>query len=235
MPATTALTDMLAPLEGVVARPLLDLALADGRPVSLRPGHTLFRAGEPALGIHLIASGAIRVTRDTPSRSVVIHREGSGGMLGEIALFTGAPYPGTAVALEPSCVVFLAERVVRTAMSGDPKLASLFLHRVASRARDVIERLDRIANLTVARRLALHLSERAGGAPRNIITLGMTQVQLAEELGTVKEVITRELRALVKLRVLAPRGRGQYAVLDENWLRHLAGENGGPRRSRTPR
>jgi hypothetical protein len=44
---------------------------------------------------------------------------------------------------------------------------------------------------------------------------------LAEELGTVKEVIVRELRTLRRLRLIEPMGRGLYRVIDLPALRAL--------------
>ena len=106
------------------------------------------------------------------------------------------------------------------------ELAELLLHRLAARAREVIARLDRLAHQSVLRRLSHHLTLRALAArpARSAISLGMTQVELAEELGTVKEVIVRELRSLRRLQLIEPAGRGMYRVVDLRALRTLAGE-----------
>ena len=42
----------------------------------------------------------------------------------------------------------------------------------------------------------------------------MTQQALAEELGTVREVISREIKALVKERTIETLGGGRYRVVD---------------------
>ena len=191
--------------------------------IRLSPGERLFHAGDVVPGLHLIAEGAIRVMRATPDRGVVIHHEVAGGLLGEVALFSDGRYPATATAMEPTLVLLVGEAEVHRALRQDPALAILLLRRLASRTKDVITRLDRIANLTVMRRLALHLLERAGAGREKIVTLGMTQVQLAEELGTVKEIITRELGALVRLGLIARLGAGRYAIRDRDGLRGIAG------------
>jgi DNA-binding IclR family transcriptional regulator len=48
----------------------------------------------------------------------------------------------------------------------------------------------------------------------DVVSLGMTQVELAEELGTVKEVVVRALATLRRLRLIAAAGRGRYHVVD---------------------
>jgi CRP/FNR family transcriptional regulator len=103
----------------------------------------------------------------------------------------------------------------------------VFLRRLALRAHGIIERLDRQAHQTVLRRLAAHLLARRAaskgtGGSRGAISLGMTQTQLAEELGTVKEVIVRELRTLRRLRLIEPAQRGLYRVTDAAALARLA-------------
>jgi hypothetical protein len=52
----------------------------------------------------------------------------------------------------------------------------------------------------------------------------MTLPELAEELGTVKEVIVRELRVLRQLRLISPAGRGLYRVVDARALAALASD-----------
>lgn len=213
----------LAPLAGRIAPPLHALAAAHGRLRRMAAGARLFDAGDPVPGLVLVVDGAVRVVRETPARTVVVHHEHAGGLLGEVALFAGTAYPATAVATEPTVVLLIGADAVRSALASSPALAELLLARLARRTQEVIERLDRLATLTVARRLASHLHARAGQARADVITLGMTQVQLAEELGTVKEVITRELRMLVQRGVIAAHGGGRYRILDRPALGERAG------------
>ncbi len=217
--APSAAVDALA---DTIPAPLLALARSAGREITLSADTRLFAAGEPVPGLHLVISGAVRIMRDAPGRRVVVHHEGPGGLLGEVAFFSDGCYPATAVAGETTTVVFIPTAAIHRGLASDPALAPLLLRRLAERTRHVIERLDRIANLTVMRRLALHLCERGAHSPAPVITLGMTQLRLAEELGTVKEVITRELRALVRLELIAPAGGGRYRLLDADGLRRVA-------------
>jgi CRP-like cAMP-binding protein len=105
----------------------------------------------------------------------------------------------------------------------NPGLAEALLRRLASRTREIIVRLDSLAHQSVLRRLAGHIARRAAepATREGPISLGMTQVALAEELGTVKEVIVRELRTLRRLRLIEPMGRGLYRVIDLPALRAL--------------
>lgn len=215
----------LASLRDHVASVLLDVAHRIGRHAEYAPGTRLFSAGQSAAGIHLILSGTVRIVREREGRAVVMHRESAGGLLGEVAFFDDGLYPGTAIAAEQTRVLLLPGDALRRELRGNGDLAALFLSRLARRTREIIGRFDSVAHSTVLRRVARHLVDRHAatrGAGR-AFSLGMTLVELAEELGTVKEVVVRELRALRRLRLIEPAGRGLYRVADLPALRGIAG------------
>ena len=218
----------LAALRGTVAEIILDLAERIGRPIELESGERLFSAGDEVAGVHLVLAGTVRIVREGIGRAVVVHRESAGGLLGEVALFSQSTYPATAYAAERTRVLLLPARAVLAELRVNPELCGWFLGRLAARTREVITRLDRLAHQSVLRRLAGHVARRragAGGTRDAPLSLGMTQAELAEELGTVKEVIVRELRTLRRLRLVEPAGRGLYRITDLPALRSLAGED----------
>jgi CRP/FNR family transcriptional regulator len=199
-----------------------DVAQRLGRRQSHRTGARLFVAGAPVRGLHLIVSGSVRILRGSDGRALVVHRESAGGLLGEVALFGSGHYPATAVAAEPTVVLFLPAKELRDEMRRSPALADFFLARLARRAEGLIKRLDHQAHHTVVQRLAAHLLSRKAGAMTDVVSLGMTQVELAEELGTVKEVVVRALATLRRLRLIEASGRGRYRVVDVVGLGKLA-------------
>ena len=188
-------------------------------------GDTLFRAGEKARGLYVVARGRVRVVRDAGGRRHVLHEEGPGGTLGEVPLFEAGGYPATAVAAEPTVCVFVGRDAIGTAMRADPELASRFLTRLAGRVRVLVERVEGLGARSVAQRLAALLSARhdASPVPGRALVIGGTQQELAEELGTVREVVVRAVRALRAAGAIEPLGRGRYRVRDAARLRELAG------------
>lgn len=182
-----------------------------------RRGATLFRVGSAPAGLHLVERGHIRIVRGR-SRPVVLHYEGPGGMLGETALFGGTPYPATAIASEPTVCHLLPTGRVWQLLAEDPEAAVHFLRRLATRLGGVIDRLDGMSRTSVAARLAHHLLGRPGVREGRPISLGMTQTELAEELGTVREVVVRELRRLRGAGLVRSAGRGLYRVSDPEGL-----------------
>lgn len=195
----------------------------DARAVTrrFRAGEVLFTVGGPARGLFVIVEGRVRVTRGGHGRPHVVHEEGPGGTLGEVPLFDGGGYPATAVAREDTRCVVYSPQVIAAAMAVDPKVGWAIARALASRVRLLLERLDRYTARDVTARLATAISERhASGA--DDLTLGQTHQQLAEELGTVREVVVRSLRELRRRGAIASAGRGRYRVTDARLLAAIA-------------
>jgi CRP-like cAMP-binding protein len=188
-------------------------------------GETLFAAGTDARGLYVVVCGRVRVVRDAAGRRHVVHEEGPGGSLGEVPLFEGGGYPATAVAAEPTTCLIVGRDAIAAAMRADPELAWRFLGRLAARVRTLVERVDRLAARTVPQRLAELLVARHEGSrgATGTVTLGGTQQEVAEELGTVREVVVRAVRALCASGAIESLGGGRYRVRDVVRLKELGG------------
>lgn len=203
-----------------------------------KSGEVLWSAGDVSSGITLVLQGRVRIVRGTGGRQTVIHSGEPGTTLGEIPFFTKSPYPATAIAAEPTTCLILSHDAVRMAMAVDPGLAFFLLERLSQRVQSLVERVDQIAAHSVQARLAHYLLLRsetvASSRPcsgtvdhRPAFSLGMTQTALAEELGTVREVVVRSLRALRDLGAIEGLGDGKYRIDDLALLKRLADSTGG--------
>ena len=198
-------------------------------------GEVLWSAGDKSEGIALVLEGKVRIVRGTGGRQLVIHSGVAGATLGEVPFFTGSTYPATAIASEPTRCLFLTHAAVTRAMAADPELAFFFLRRLALRVESLVEKVDQNTVSSVQARLARFILERSeapvaasrlrsGGRKRITFSLGMTQTALAEELGTVREVVVRALRALRQVAAIESVGDGKYRVRNSALLQRLATE-----------
>lgn len=215
------------PFFAAFPRPALQV-MAD-RGVENRYGvaDTIFRAGDQAAGLMVVLEGKVRVIRRAGDRTQVVHVETVGGTLGEVPMFEGGGYPATAIASEPTAIAVIAREALRAAVKSSPDAAFVMLERMARRVRELVERLDRLALRPVSARLAEYLIGRADARGRAVVALGMTQQQLAEELGTVREVIVRELQAIRVAGLVRSLGSGRFEIVDAPALRARAGDQVG--------
>jgi CRP/FNR family transcriptional regulator, dissimilatory nitrate respiration regulator len=216
-PATPAFP-ALAGLSDRVARRIVDAAALKRYPRR----SVLFRAGEQPAALHFVLSGRVRVARRVADGSSVLHFEEAGGVLGEIPVFGGGPYPATATATESVRCGVLASEVVERLLREEPEFARFAIRRLAGRARVVLERLDELSSYTVTARLARHLIVLADAAPYRELALGMSQASLADRLGTAREVLVRSLRALCDAGAIRRVGRSRFVVADVDRLHEMA-------------
>ena len=217
-------TDLAShPLLRTAPRSALDAIVKLATERSYTTDEVIFTAGSPANGLYLVLEGGVRVVRGRRDRQHVIHLEKSGGTLGEVPLFAGGGYPATAIASEPTRCIVLSHAALHAAIASSPEFAFLLLERLAERVRGLVDRLDRVTSQTVPARLARYLLDRRRpGAATQIVSLGITQAQLAEELGTVREIVVRALRALCDQGLIARAANGKYRLVDVPGLERAA-------------
>jgi CRP-like cAMP-binding protein len=187
------------------------------------PDEVLFLAGSEPRGWFIVIEGNVRVVTGVGPRQHVIHSEGPGGTLGEVPLFTDATYPATAIASEPTRCALLDRAALEAAMHESPAIGFILARRLALRVAALVARLNDRSARSVKSRLIAFLLERHALAGRSTISMGMTQQHVAEELGTVREVLVRELQGLARAGFIASRGGGRYEILDEAGLRSALG------------
>jgi CRP/FNR family transcriptional regulator len=183
-------------------------------------GDALFREGEVAHGIFVLLSGDVRVVRSSRGRRYVLHSERRGGTLGEAPVFDAGPYPASAIAATSVETLYVNRASLARALRLEPELALFFLARLGSRVRTLLDRVDRLATAHVSTRLAGYLLEQVERSSDRVVAI--TQEALAEELGTVREVVVRTLRELRERTVIRTASRGRIEVMDLDALRASA-------------
>ena len=202
------------------ASPQIVAALAKrGVEVRYPANAVLFLTGSEPRGWFIVIEGMVRVVRGSESRQHVIHTETAGGTLGEVPLFTQGTHPATGIAAEPTRCVLFERPALEAAIAEAPGIAFLLAARLAFRTERLVERLHERSATNVQARVIEFLLSRQPSRGTDTISLRMTQQALAEDLGTVREVVARELRTLGKRGWIESLGGGRYRLLDERALR----------------
>ena len=193
----------------------------------LNRGETLFLAGEPAAGLYVIVQGAVRAYRvSTDGREQIIHVERSGATLAEVPVFDGGTYPSSTAAEEDSLVLFLPrEEVVRLCLER-PKISLAALRLLAGRMRKCAALVERLSLRDVDRRVAQLLLDEGGDygqrtASAVSFSLALTHTQIANRVGSVREVVSRALSRLQASGLIQMDGR-QIRIVDIGALRDYA-------------
>ena len=223
MPVASAELRSLVPsLEELESRVIVQIARASTARTYARR-ELLYRAGDAADGLYFVLSGKVLVVRATPSRTEMLHTESPGGILGEIPVFGGGPFPATAEALEPTRCAHLSIPVIDRLLRDEPTFARFALRRMAMRAQSLLRRIDELTATTITARVAAYVANRAAASGSLEFTLGTTQQELANELGTARGVIVRSLSALIDAGAIARAGRSRFVVRRATVLASIAG------------
>jgi CRP/FNR family transcriptional regulator, anaerobic regulatory protein len=188
LPGDTALQQVLAlypQLRGLEAS-LADLAAA---PVAAPVGSVLFSQGDPCQGFPLLLDGEVRVSRPSQDgRALELYRLAPGEMclVSSASLFRTQPLAAQAVATRPTRLLMVPPQVFRSWLA-QPAFRDYVLGLFAERMADLTALIDAVAFQRLDRRLA---SALLGHGPE----LAVTHQDLADVLGTVREMVTRLLR-----------------------------------------
>jgi CRP/FNR family cyclic AMP-dependent transcriptional regulator len=99
--------------------------------VSLRPGHTVIREGQPTDAFFIVMSGNVNVTRQGKPAA----RLGPGEFFGEIGMLDQGPATATCVTEGPVEAMVLSHAQFRDAIKGNETLALQVIAAMAQRLR----------------------------------------------------------------------------------------------------
>ncbi len=193
----------------------------------LNRNEILFVAGDEAAGLFVIVSGALRAFREgVDGREQVIHVERAGATIAELPVFDDKPYPSTVAAEEDALVLFLAKRDVKCLCISNPEIALSALKLMAGRLRKCAELVEALSLREVDQRLARWLLAearvRGNRTPDGIVlTLVLTNQQIAARIGSVREVVSRALARLQQNGLITVDGRN-ITLSDEKALEVFA-------------
>lgn len=165
-------------------------------------GELLFSEGEACAGLLIVASGKVRIFKTSASgREQVLTVEGPGGSVAELPVFDGGPYPASVVAIEETEMAFISWLNFQAFCIQHPEVALKVLSVVGARLRRLVGIIEELSFTTIRQRLVstlIRLAESQGTKTTSGIEfqLPATHQELANQLGTVRELISRNLMRL---------------------------------------
>jgi len=176
-------------------------------------GALLFSEGDTCAGLFLVASGKIRIFKlSAAGREQIVAVEGPGSSFAELPVFDGGNYPASASALEDAEVLFISRKNFQNFCREHPEVALKVIAVVGSRLRRLVGIIEDLSFTTVRHRLIaliLRLTQASGTASKEGVRVELTKTHqdLAAELGTVRELVSRNLSRLQAEGFLEVEGR----------------------------
>lgn len=194
---------------------------------SFAKGETLFSEGEEATGFYLLVAGYLKLCRvSSDGREKVLHFVRPGETFAEAAFFGDGRYPAESRALEAGEALFLPRQGFMNLMEKNPQFALNLVVSLSLSLRRFARQIEELTFADVASRLASFLIKRAEekSTSYNGITyleLGIKKGELAAQLGTAGETVSRTFRKLKEEGIIELDGR-KVTILQMDRLQQLA-------------
>jgi CRP-like cAMP-binding protein len=165
-------------------------------------GEVLFHEGDHCKGLYTITRGQVRIFKTSASgREQVLAVNIAGESVAELPIFDDGAYPASAVATEETEIAFVSRKDFRDYCLAHPEVALKLLAVIGARLRRLLGIIEELSFTTTRQRLVsvlVRLAQSDGRkSERGIeVMLPGSNQEIANQLGTVREVISRNLMRL---------------------------------------
>jgi CRP/FNR family transcriptional regulator len=157
-------------------------------------GETLFFEGTPCEGLHVIGSGKVKILKTSSTgREIMLSIESAPSSIAEVPLFDNGDYPATVVALSDTVTFLVHKGDFQRFCRQHPDVPLKVLAVVGRRLRQLVQVIEAVTFGSVRQRLARTLLQAFEHGPSGAEQLPLTHEELALRLGTVREVVSRNL------------------------------------------
>ncbi len=180
---------------------------------ALRANEQLFSMGQRCDALYFVVAGTGRLVQTARGgRQRILHRATAGDMVAAVPFFDGKGYPATFVAEEDALVVELPRDGLLDLVQNDPRVALSILGGLVGRLRKMTQLVAQMSFEDTTHRLWDYLMRESEPEvpgkefPRAVDPVA-TRESIAQAIGTVREVVSRRLSALVASGHLRVEGR----------------------------
>lgn len=191
-----------------------ELKFLSERAVSRRyaSGDLIFSEGDLCTGLYIVESGGVRVFKTSAGgREQVLTIEHAGSSIAELPVFDGGNYPASASAASECVLLFISRSDFRALCLEHPEVALKVLRMVGLRLRRLVGIIEELSFTTVRHRLAallLRLAREAGkSSGRAEFKIEASNQELASQIGTVRELVSRNLSRFQAEGLIAMEGK----------------------------
>jgi len=199
-------------------------------------GEIIFQEGDRGEGFYIVAEGQIKVFKISfEGKEQILHIYGPGHTFGEVPVFQGKNFPASAMALEPSTILFLPRQAFVQQIEKSPALAMNMLADLCRRLREFTVQIENLSLKEVPARLAayiLTLAQEGAEHSQEIalpkeslqaanVSLPVSKVQLASLIGTTPETISRVFKKMDQAGFIKGDGKN-ILILDQEGLEELS-------------
>ncbi len=190
-------------------------------------GTLIFSDDEEAKGFFVVLSGRVKVYKLSPEgKEQILHIIAPGETFAEAALFAGSTYPAFAESLAQTRVLYFSKESFLNFIRENPQISLNMIASLSQWLRKFVSLVEELSLKDVSARLSkylLDLSSHSGRCSESGIEfeLDINKGQLASQLGTISETLSRALRKLRDRRIIKVEGK-KITILQKEILEEIS-------------
>ena len=155
--------------------------------------------GDVAHDLFIVCSGSLKTSLlDDQEHEVVVNIFGKGDYFGELSLLDDLPRSANVTALEVSELLIIGKPAFQAVVQNHPECQGVIVRELVARIRELTESVRGFALLHVFGRIVRLLPTLAGEEDgMQVIRPRLTHLDIAQRVGSSREMVSRILRDLV--------------------------------------
>lgn len=184
-------------------------------------GETVFKEGDPVLGIYFVYSGLLKIHKQWGTdRELIVHFVKAGNILGHRGLVSNLVYPVSATALEPLTVCYFEMPFFKSTLLVNNKLLFQLMTNCLDELEESEKRMRNLVHLPVKGRVSqalIALKEKFGINSEGFIGVTLSRQDLASYAGTTYETVFRMMSEFINENLIEVSGK-KIRLLNEQAL-----------------
>jgi CRP-like cAMP-binding protein len=165
---------------------------------------------------YFLTDGALRIIMSTPGGNDVILADlKAGDYFGEMPAIDGQPQPAGIVAISDATVASMPASFFRQVLHEHPEVIERVLRDFVTRMRSLHQRVSELHTMSVRDRIYAELLRRSRADPiderRALVSPVPRHAEIAARVGTRRETVARELKALERAGIFTKSG-GAFVI-----------------------
>lgn len=189
-----------------------------GIPKTFDAWETLYHYGDPANGIFAVLNGGVQITAPADDgQEFVLHREGAGFWIGDLALFADAPRLVSIVTTQETDTLFFPNSRVAQIVKANPHYVREFYALTQENMQTALRIMANLAVTGSEKRLVLRLLHLDEGSSKQGDWIVVSQEELAGMIAVSQPTLHRSLHRLADLGLIEL-GYGRVRLKDKQAL-----------------